>query len=96
MADIRSAYMLFGKAVLWLRRLVASLPPRSRRFVPGSVYVGFVVDKVALGQVFLSSSVLPVSIIPPWLSILISFGDEQKARQWLQFRDVVLPHPNEQ
>jgi hypothetical protein len=37
------------RAVPWLRSLVAGLsPPR-----PGSIHVGFVVDKVALGQVFL-------------------------------------------
>jgi hypothetical protein len=35
------------------------------------------------------SSVSPVSINPPWLSILISSGDEQKARWWPQFRDVI-------
>jgi hypothetical protein len=39
-------------AVPWLRRLVAGLPPRRRGFDPGSVHVGFVMDKVALGQVF--------------------------------------------
>jgi hypothetical protein len=39
-------------AVPWLRRLVACLPPRRPGFDPGLVYVGFVVDKVALGQVF--------------------------------------------
>jgi hypothetical protein len=47
------------KAVPWLRRLVAGLSP-------GSVHVGFVVDKVALGQV--CPRVLPfspVNFIPP-------------------------------
>jgi hypothetical protein len=39
-------------AVPWLRRLVAGLPPRRPGFDLGSVHVGFVVDKVALGQVF--------------------------------------------
>jgi hypothetical protein len=39
-------------AVPWLRRLVAGLSPRRPGFDPGSVHVGFVVDKVALGQVF--------------------------------------------
>jgi hypothetical protein len=33
----------------WLRSLVAGLSLR----MPGSMHVGFVVDKVALGQVFL-------------------------------------------
>jgi hypothetical protein len=37
-------------AVTWLKRLVASLSPRRSGFDPGSVHVGFVVDKVALGQ----------------------------------------------
>jgi hypothetical protein len=40
------------KAGPWLRRFVASLPPRRPGFDPGLVHVGFVVDKVALGQVF--------------------------------------------
>jgi hypothetical protein len=41
--------------------------------------VGFVVDRVALGQVFLLVvRVSPVSIIPPWLSILkYHLEDEQ-------------------
>jgi hypothetical protein len=38
--------------VQWLRQLVASLSPRWPAFDPGSVHVGFVVDKVALGSVF--------------------------------------------
>jgi hypothetical protein len=37
-----------------------------------------------------SSSVSPVSIIPPSFSILIYHpGDKQYIRQWQQFRDVV-------
>jgi hypothetical protein len=44
----------------WLRQLFAGLSPRRPGFDTGSVYVGFVVDKVTLGQVFPSStSVLP-------------------------------------
>jgi hypothetical protein len=35
----------------WNRWLVASLSLLRLGFAPGSVYVGFVVDKVALGQV---------------------------------------------
>jgi hypothetical protein len=38
--------------VPWLRLLVTGLPPRRPGFDPGSVHVGFVVDKVALGRVF--------------------------------------------
>jgi hypothetical protein len=41
------------EAVLWLKRLVAGLSPRSHGFAPGSIHIGFVVGKVALGQVFL-------------------------------------------
>jgi hypothetical protein len=40
-------------AVPWLRRLVAGLSPWRPEFTPRSIHVGFVVDKVALGQVFL-------------------------------------------
>jgi hypothetical protein len=55
-------------AVPWLRRLVAGLLSRRPGFDPWSVHVGFMVDKVALGQVFFSStSVFPVSFIPPVL-----------------------------
>jgi hypothetical protein len=52
-------------------RLVAGLPPRWPGFDPGSVHVGFVVDKVALGQVF--PRVLrfsPVIFIPPVIHYL--------------------------
>jgi hypothetical protein len=40
-----------AKAVPWLR-LVAGLSPRRTGFDPSSVHVGFMVYKVALGQVF--------------------------------------------
>jgi hypothetical protein len=47
-------------AVPWFRRLVAGLPQRRLGFDPRSVHVGFVVDKVTLGQVFPpSTSVFP-------------------------------------
>jgi hypothetical protein len=55
--------------------LVAGLSPPSPGFAHGAIHVGFVMDKVALGQVLSpSSSVFPVSIIPPSLSILIYLG----------------------
>jgi hypothetical protein len=56
------SYFPPGMAVLWLRRLVAGLPLRRPGFDPGSVHVGFVVDKVALGQVFLRVVGFPLSI----------------------------------
>jgi hypothetical protein len=46
------------------------------RVCPGSIHVGFVVDKVALGQVFLQVlRFSPVNIIPPSFSKLISSGE---------------------
>jgi hypothetical protein len=57
-------------AVPWLRRLAAGLSPRQPGTVPGSVHVGFVVDKTELGQ--LSLRVLrfsPASIISQWAVI---------------------------
>jgi hypothetical protein len=54
--------------VPWLRRLVAGLSPRRLGFDPGLVHVGFVVDKVALGQVFpRGRRFSPVNFIPPVL-----------------------------
>jgi hypothetical protein len=59
-----------GRVVVpWLRRLVADISPRRPGFVPGSIHVRFVVDKVALGQAFLRVlRFSPVNIIPPSLS----------------------------
>jgi hypothetical protein len=51
------------------------LSPRRPVFTSGSIHVGFVVDKVALGQVFLRAlRFSPVNIILPSLSKLISSG----------------------
>jgi hypothetical protein len=85
------------RAVPWLRRLVVGLSPRRPGFAPGSIHVGFVVDKLVLGQVFLR--VLRFS------PVNISFhrrspnsyhlGDEQYVHQWQQFRDVVSYHNNQ-
>jgi hypothetical protein len=65
--------------------------------MPGSVPVGFVMETVALGQVFLrflQSSL--VSIIPLLLSILIyHLGDKQQVHWWPQFRDIVSTHQHE-
>jgi hypothetical protein len=53
--------------------------PRRPGFALGSIHVGFVVDKVALGQAlfrFLRFS--PVNVITPWLFVLIyHLGHEQ-------------------
>jgi hypothetical protein len=64
------------RAVPWLRSLVAGLTPRRPGFALGSIHVEFVVDKVALGQVFLRVlRFSSVNIIPPSLSKLISSGE---------------------
>jgi hypothetical protein len=65
--------------------------PTKDRVRPGSIRVGFAVDRVAMGQVFFPSfSVFSVNIIPPWLSMVIyRLGHEQV---WPQYRDVVSPH----
>jgi hypothetical protein len=73
----------------WLRQIVASLSPRRLR----SVHVGFVVDRVALGQVFSKFLSFPLSVTFNCGSVLIChLGDEQLACWWLQFGDIVLQH----
>jgi hypothetical protein len=55
-------------AVPWLRWLVTGLSPRRPGLDPGSVHVGFVVDKLALRQVLLRVlRCSPVNFIPPVL-----------------------------
>jgi hypothetical protein len=46
----------------WLRQFVAGLSLQRPRFTPVSVNVGFVVDEVTLGQVFLQALQSPLSI----------------------------------
>jgi hypothetical protein len=59
------------RAVPWFRRLVDGLSLRRPVLDPGSVYVGFVVDKVALGQVFPRVfRFSPVNLIPSVLHYL--------------------------
>jgi hypothetical protein len=58
--------------VPWLKRLVAVLSPRRPGFAPGSIHVGFVVDKVALGRFSPRTSVSPADTIPPLLHIHLS------------------------
>jgi hypothetical protein len=66
--------------------------PRRPGFAPGSVHVGFAVDKAALRQVLLRHlRFSPVSVISPRLSTLIyHLGDEQQTRR-PQFRDQCHP-----
>jgi hypothetical protein len=62
--------------------------------------VGFVVDKVALGQGFLWVILFSRTsiIIPPWLSHVYRLGNKQQARWWSRLRDIVSPsqHGREQ
>jgi hypothetical protein len=66
--------------------------------MPGSVDERFMVDNVALVQGFLRVlRFVPVSIIPPCLSIHNRhLGNEQKVRWRPQFRDTVSPQRHEQ
>jgi hypothetical protein len=75
------------EAVSWLRRLVIDPSPPRPAFVPRSINVRFVVDKISMGQDFFRVlPFYPVNSIPPWLSILIyRLGDEQYALWWPQF-----------
>jgi hypothetical protein len=55
---------------------IAGLSPRRPGIAHGSIHVGFVVAKVALGQGFLRvPRFSPVNIIPPLLSKLVSSGE---------------------
>jgi hypothetical protein len=68
-------------AVPWLRQLVPGLSPPG--FDPGSVHVGFVVDKVALGQVFPRVfRFSPVNFIPP----VLHYKDKWKNTNHLHHR----------
>jgi hypothetical protein len=64
----RSMRNAMGLWQIGLRWLVVSLSLWRPRFISVSVHVGFVVDEVALGQVFLQVlQFSPVSILPPLL-----------------------------
>jgi hypothetical protein len=65
----------YHRAVPWLRWLAAGFSQRRLVFAPWSFHVGFVVDKVSLGQVRLRVLWFsPVRIIPPGLHTHISSG----------------------
>jgi len=56
------------RATPWLRQLVANLSLQMPRFKPTPVHVGLLVDKVALGHVYLQVLKFSfVHIIPPML-----------------------------
>jgi hypothetical protein len=60
----------FWTNVLFIpRRLKVTRVTEARGSVPGQVHVRFVVDKVALGQVFLRVVRFPLSVSIHWCSI---------------------------
>jgi hypothetical protein len=63
--------------VPWFRRLVADLSPRRLGFDSGSIHVGFVVDQVALGEVFVRlfrfSSVIFIPLVLHYREKLLVF-----------------------
>jgi hypothetical protein len=64
-ADVSSSLaecQLRRMAVSWLRRLITGLSPWRSGYTPGSVHVGFVVDRVSLGQVFSEFFCFSVSV----------------------------------
>jgi hypothetical protein len=53
----------FGQAMMWLRQLVTGFSPWRLRFDSREAHLGFVLDKVQIGQVFfLSNSVVSLSV----------------------------------
>jgi hypothetical protein len=80
------AYLL-----LWCWWLVAGLSPRRLGFDPGSVHVIFVVDRVALDQVFLRVlRFSPVSIILPVLHNHISDIGEHSTEKYFHIVLLIL------
>jgi hypothetical protein len=64
--------------VLWLMWLDSGFPTRRHGLVPLSAHVGFVLDKVAMGQVFFSEFFrFPLPVPFHRGSILIHVGDEK-------------------
>jgi hypothetical protein len=62
------------RVVPYLRRLVTGFPPRWSGFQLGSGHVGFVVNKVALGQVFFEYFVPPASYSTDCATLIIIRG----------------------
>jgi hypothetical protein len=60
--DVAESKVTGVSVVPYFRRLFAGLSPQRSGFAPESVHVGFVVDKVALGQVILRVFGFPMSI----------------------------------
>jgi hypothetical protein len=71
-----------------LRLLVSGFPPQLSDFEPRSGHTGFLVDKVALGQVFSEHFGFPAnshSIDCSTIIITYHLGLVQLAKQWPQY-----------
>jgi len=69
-------------SLLWLRRLLTCLSPRSSKFDLVPVYVGIEEDEAVIGQI--SFQVLrnpPITVIPPGLLIHSSITDDKISQQ---------------
>jgi hypothetical protein len=68
-----------AQVVPWLGQLIASLSQQRPIFEPGSVHVGIVVDKVALGEVFLRVPLISPSTlfdhISPYSCIILGVNN---------------------
>jgi hypothetical protein len=79
------------------RWLLADLSQRRPGFVSGSVHMGLVEDKVALGQLFSEFFGLHMSMsFHRGFILMYHLWDELKARWWPQFIDTVSPQRYEQ
>jgi hypothetical protein len=58
-------------ALQYLRRLVSDFPPQLPGFDLRSGHVGFVIDKVALGQVFFEYLGFSCRLIPPTVPLIV-------------------------
>jgi hypothetical protein len=79
----------------WLRRLVAGPSPRIPGFVSGSVHMGFMDDKMALGFFLRVLRFFPCQYHSAMsLNSLLIYHllYEQNARWWRQFKDTDSPH----
>jgi hypothetical protein len=66
-------------AVPWLRRLLSGISQQRSGFAPGSVHVGFVVNKVALGQVLLQAIRFPLSTSFHRASLCVNYSGINKS-----------------
>jgi hypothetical protein len=69
---------------------------RQHSILPSPVPPALLLDDSAGGlarELWWTNQFSTVDILPPWFSMLMYHqGDEQLARWWPQFRDVVQPH----